>query len=121
MLLPAITHIVNLSLRGGVFPDCLKMAIISPLLKKKGFDIIPSNFRRVSNLTYISKIIEKAAAGFFNAHMEREVLLPQSYQSAYRANHSTETLLLRLYNDILHKKERSVCNFCHHNRHERHV
>ena len=86
VLLPAITHIVNLSLRSGVFPDCLKMAIISPLLKKKGLDIIPSNFRPVSNLTYISKIIEKAAAGFFNAHMEREVLLP-FYQSAYRANH----------------------------------
>ena len=73
VLLPVITHIVNLSLRGGVFPDCLKMAIISPLLKKKCLDIIPSNFRPVSNLTYISKIIEKAAAGFFNAHMEREV------------------------------------------------
>ena len=49
-------------------------------------------------------INEKAAAGFFNAHVEREVLLP-IYQSAYRANHSTETLLLRLYNDILHNME----------------
>ena len=104
VLLPAITHLVNLSLCGGVFPDCLKMAIISALLKKKGLDIILSNFRPVSNLTCISKIIEKAAAGFFNAHMEREVLLP-FYQSAYCANHSTETLLLRLYNDILHNME----------------
>ena len=95
---------MNLSLRSGFFPDCLKSAVIKPLLKKKGLELVISNFRPVSNLTFISKLIEKCVAKYFNSHMEDETLLP-TYQSAYRASYSTETLLLRLHNDILYNME----------------
>ena len=105
ILLPAISHIVNLSLSSGTFPQQLKTAIITPLLKKDGLDPVYSNYRPVSNLTFLSKIIVKAAASSFYCHMESEHLLPK-YQSAYRSGFSTETLLLKLHNDILENMEK---------------
>ena len=105
ILLPAISHIVNLSLSSGTFPQQLKTAIITPLLKKDGLDPVYSNYRPVSNLTFLSKIIEKAAASSFYCHMESEYLLPK-YQSAYRSGFSTETLLLKLPDDILENMEK---------------
>ena len=61
-LLPAITYIVNLSL--STAPYELKLALITPLLKKVLLDPeILKNFRPVSNLTYLSKIIERVVGG----------------------------------------------------------
>ncbi|XP_052788755.1 uncharacterized protein LOC128223518 [Mya arenaria] len=60
-LLPCITRIVNLSLADGVFPSNWKQAIVRPLLKKAGLELHLSNYRPVSNLSFLSKVIEKAA------------------------------------------------------------
>ena len=60
----------------------------------------------MSNLSFLSKLVEKASLISFTNHMDSYGLLP-SYQSAYRANHSTETLLVKLQNDILCNKEKS--------------
>ena len=92
-------------LSSGTFPQQLKTAIITPLLKKDGLDPVYSNYHSVSNLTFLSKIIEKAAASSFYCHMESEHLLPK-YQSAYRSGFSTETLLLKLHNDLLENMEK---------------
>ena len=55
---PLITDIVNMSLRESMFPKSLKTALIRPLLKKTGLDSdILKNYRPVSNLTFISKVI----------------------------------------------------------------
>jgi hypothetical protein len=60
ILLPVIMKIVNLSLSTGTVPKILKEAILSPLLKKSHLNPnILKNFRPVSNLTFISKLIEK--------------------------------------------------------------
>ena len=48
-LLPAVTKIINLSLSAGYFPDEWKSAIVDPLLKKPGLDLIFKNYRPVSN------------------------------------------------------------------------
>ena len=62
-LLPLITQIINLSLQLGDMPASLKKAmIINPLLKKLGLELIKKNYRPVSNLAFISKLIEKAVA-----------------------------------------------------------
>ena len=61
--LPTITKIVNLSLSNGVMPDALKTAELLPSLKKPDPDYKQfSNFRPISNLTMISKVVEKAVA-----------------------------------------------------------
>ena len=60
VLAPSITHMVNLSIRHAYVPDDWKFAIVKPLLKKSGLDLTYNNFRPVSNLPFISKIVEKA-------------------------------------------------------------
>ena len=60
-LLPLCTKIINLLLTEGLFVEEWKVAIIHPLLKKPGLDLICSNYRPVSNLPFLSKVVEKAA------------------------------------------------------------
>lgn len=64
LLLPYLTTLVNKSLMQGRLPASQKHAIISPRLKKSGLDLTDiANFRPVSNLSFISKVVERAAAG----------------------------------------------------------
>ena len=95
-----ITTIMNVSLREAVFANTWKTAIIKPLLKKVGLDPITNNYRPVSNLPFMSKLVEKCMLAQFNKHCEDNQLMPD-YQSAYRSNYSCETLLVKLVNDIL--------------------
>jgi len=59
-----------------------------------------ANYRPVSNLSFISKVVERAVAIKLNEYLVANDLLPR-YQSAYPKNHSTETALLRVWYDIL--------------------
>ena len=100
-LLPSITSIVNSSLQSGVFPDCLKQALVTPLLKKASLDIEElKNFRPVSNLPFLGKVIERVAIHQLQAYLCDNSLYAKN-QSAYRHFHSTETALVRVNNDLL--------------------
>ena len=100
-LLPVITHIVNLSLSTSAVPSEFKVALVIPLLKKILLDPeIFKNFRPVSNLTYISKLIERVVADRLNEHLDNNNL-QEVFQSAYKNLHSTETALTRVQNDLL--------------------
>ena len=59
-----------------------------------------SNFRPISNLKFLSKIIEKAVATQLIGHLINNNL-EEPFQSAYKRCHSTETALLKVQNDIL--------------------
>jgi len=92
---------INLSLTSGIVPPCLKHALIRPLLKKKHLDSENlKNFRPVSNLPFMSKVLEKIVAKRLLEHMESNNL-HETMQSAYKQLHSTETALIRVQNDIL--------------------
>ena len=80
------------------------MATIKPLLKKLSLDPILKNYQPVSNLTFMSKLIERCMFKQFNRHNEQYQLMP-SYQSAYQQHHSCETSLLKLPSDILWSME----------------
>ena len=54
-----ITRIVNVSLENSIFASKWKTAIVHPILKKAGLDLILSNSRPVSNLSFIPKVVEK--------------------------------------------------------------
>ena len=71
-LLPMPTRIINLLLATGEMPEDLKCAMLRPLLKKPTADHkVFANFRPVSNLKYISKLIEKEVAVQLNDHLAR--------------------------------------------------
>ena len=100
VLISPITNITNMSLQEGSFPERFKCAIVTPLHKKPSLprdDL--KNYRPVSGLNFISKVIERAVCTQLKSHFA-ENGLDNMYQSAYKAGHSTETALLKLKNDI---------------------
>lgn len=72
-LLPVITSILNLSLQSGYFAEQWKEALVHPLIKKSKLDLKFQNLRPVSNLAFISKLTESAAANQMQTHMSRSV------------------------------------------------
>ena len=99
-LAPTVTKLVNTSLTTGRFASNWKTSIIRPLLKKLGLELLLANYRPVSNLSFISKLVEKCALKQFIQHCDDQNLIPD-YQSAYRSGYSTETALVKITNDIL--------------------
>ena len=95
-----VKFILNSSLELGKVPNDFKQAIVIPLLKKKGMELTFSNFRPVSNLSFMSKLLERAVAAQLVNHLEKNGLT-EKYQSAYKTYHSTETALLCVQNDVL--------------------
>ena len=91
-----LSPIVTASLNHAIVPLSLKTALIRPLLKKPRLDQeILKNYRPVSNLSFISKVLEKVVAKRLDDHMLDNNLY-SSVQSAYRERHSTETALLKV-------------------------
>ena len=98
-LLPYYCDLVNKSLRTGSV-EGVKDSVIIPLLKKSGLD--PDNlknYRPVTNEAFVSKLSEKVVSVRLFDHMTLNDLHSR-YQHAYKKFHSTETLLLKLNNDI---------------------
>ena len=101
VLTPVITKIVNTSLMEGIVPPQLKRAIVRPLLKDNNLDTNNlQNYRPVSNLPILSKILEKVVHKRLTEHISTNNLLDPN-QSAYRKDYSTETMLIKMQNDIL--------------------
>ena len=100
IILPFLGHTVNLSLQTGHFADAWKEALLSPLLKNSTLDIVFPNFRPVSNLPFVSKLVERCSSEQVLSHMSLNCPLPVC-QSAYTKNCSTETALLKVTSDIL--------------------
>ena len=96
-----IVIIINQSLMSAYVPLSFKTAIVLPSIKKYNLESTDKkSYRPVSNLQYVSKLLEKTVFSQLEAHLSTYSLLPDS-QSAYRKKHSTETSLLKVTNDIL--------------------
>lgn len=100
VLLPHLLDLVNTSLSTGSV-DGVKFSFIRPLLKKIDLELshLPS-YRPISNLSFISKLVERVVSKRLNEHMTINNLHDDS-QHGYKSNHSTETLLVRFLNDVL--------------------
>ena len=101
LLAPFITLLFNRSLVTGCFQSEFKQAIVRPLLKKSGLDASDlKNYRPVSNLSFLSKLMERVVKRRLQAFLDSNELM-SSQQSAYRQHHSTEMAVLKVYNDLL--------------------
>ena len=100
VLASALVDIVNTSLDDVIVTENLKLAMVRPLLKKSSLPLIFKNFRPVSNLSYLSKLIEHVVCEQIMFFAEKSGNL-EKYQSAYRPDHSMETALLKVRTDLL--------------------
>ena len=95
-VLPLMLRCVNESLENGLVPECLKTALVTPILKKPGLDCnVLKNYRPISNLPFVSKVIEKAVAQQLVAHMRLNGL-----EDPLQSAHSTETALVKIKADV---------------------
>ena len=101
-ILPSLTDLFNSSLVSGIFPQCFKSAQVTPILKKRCLDHnYLNNYRPVSNLCFIAKILEKLVLSQVSSYLNSHNLY-NTCQSAYRPGLSTETALLKVVNDLFH-------------------
>ena len=98
---PVLTWIINASLSCVDFTTELKRSLVAPVIKKLILDCeIFKNYRPVSNLSFVSKLIERIDNVQLVDHLKENDLY-EIFQSTYWQHHSTETALLRVQNDIL--------------------
>ena len=99
-ILPSLTDLLKSSLASGIFPRCFKSALVTPILKKRCLDHNDlKNYRPVSNLCFIAKILDKLVLSQVSSYLNSHNIY-NTCQSAYRQGHSTETGLLKNVNDL---------------------
>jgi Reverse transcriptase (RNA-dependent DNA polymerase) len=92
----------NLSFSQNCFPSRFRHASVTPLLKKPSLDkLLPSGYCPITDLINISNLLERL---FLNRIQSHILASPHfnSYQSAYRSNHSTETTILSTPDNVYH-------------------
>ena len=94
-ILPAVTHIVNISIQQSTFPSLYKMAKVIPLFKKDD-PLLPKNYRPVAILCIISKVIERVVFIQIVEYMNRNELFHPNHHG-FRAHHSTTTAMVQMY------------------------
>ena len=100
-LSPFILLLFQKSLFNGLFPTEFKEAIVRPLLKKSGHDSTQKeNYHPVSNLSFLSKLLERASQARLEVFLDSSDSTPMM-QSAYHQFHSTVTAIMKVYNDLL--------------------
>ena len=101
ILASPIAQLCNLSIKTSSFPDCCKTAKLKPLFKGKGSKTDPKNYRPISLLPLISKIMERVIYDQTELFLSKNNILYR-FQSGFRKNHSTGLMrcLFRIINNL---------------------
>ena len=99
-----LLHLINLSLGTGIFPDCLKVAKVIPLLKAGKDPLDRASYRPISNLSTIGKVLEKAGFNQILNHIKSKGLLNPRHHGG-RKGYSTNTCVLEVLGGVHEAKE----------------
>ena len=102
-VLPAVTHMINLSITSRKFPSTWKKSKIIPLHKKDDL-LDPKNYRPVAIVRILSKILERIVFNQLISYLNENNLLHPNHH-AYRAEHNTSTALIQMYDSWLQAVE----------------
>ena len=106
IIAPYIVELFNCSLTDGHFPAVFKEAFITLVVKKPGLDVTDAgSYRPISNLSVLSKLLERLVVRQLMEYLSSADLLPL-LQSGFRQGHSTETAVIRVLSDILQAVDR---------------
>ena len=97
VIAPSLTGVFNYCIARAHFPSAWKLARVTPIHKKGPRNIL-GNYRPISILPTLSKILERHVHNSFTGYMEYNNLFLDN-QSGFRAGHSCETALTTLVND----------------------
>ena len=108
IIVPSLTYIFNLTIRTGIFPEDWKIAKVTPIYKddKK---CIPDNYRPISVLPAVTKLIERIVFNQFYDYLTKHNLLADT-QSGFRPLHSTTTALLDATNEWFLNIDKGLLN-----------
>lgn len=110
-LSPPITNLINKCMSEGVFPDCLKIAKISPVYKQAGSSKDPNNYRPLAENSLLGKCFEDFILSKLTAHLKKNKIINDN-QFGFTHGSSTEVatihLLSEIYNNIDKGKKTAV-------------
>ena len=108
VLMPALIQIVNIFMISGNVSDSLKESFVKPLKKNNLDSEQLKNFRPVSNLSFASKLMDRAVATRPNNCIS-EHGLHNIFQSVYKKRHSNKTVIPRISDDVLRAMDNKKC------------
>lgn len=98
IITPILTYLINKSLLDGIFPDILKLARVI-MIHKKGDPKVIENYRPISLLSTLSKILERVICEKINKFLNRFEIL-SSCQHGFRKGRSTQTAIFNFINKL---------------------
>ena len=98
-IISPLVHIINLSLSTGIVPKAMKLAKVVPIFKNNGSNTVMKNYRPVSLLPVLSKILERIVYNrLFKFITKQKILYPSQY--GFQKDLSTELAILELQDRI---------------------
>ena len=98
LLLNPLTHVINLSLKSNDFPNVWKKALVIPV-HKSGKTTLPNNYRPISLLPILSKVLEKIINQQIRDFLDvNQLIAPRQF--GFRSGTSTDQILTQLVNKI---------------------